>query len=242
MSFLICGASFTFGDGLDNPIEQAWPAVFSKKINQPVVNIATIGASVDYVIYRTMQELNKPYDVIVAWPSLLRTLMVRRENNFLINGNATFANDMYGNTKEFKDYLSYHYKYWTNELFDLKNTLQKIVLFQSYLSSKKCKYLFINSDPYNLTDWLQLSSLSYEKKQKYLDAFEVMDDQQIQKEELEINELYKQLNLQYYYQPTTFNLTDACQSQNLIDYRTKHPTVAGQEYLAETVFNIWSQL
>ena len=242
MSFLINGASYTYGDGLENPSEHAWPVLFGKKIGAEILNLATRGASVDYVIYTTMKHLssNKYDNVIIAWPSLRRTLMVRRDNNFLVNGNPTMTNALYGDTKEFKEYLSLHYRYWSNDLFDLKLTLQKILMFQEYLKSKSDNYLFINSDSYNLSNWLQLTELPINDKIIYLDAFDSMDDVQIAAEESEIENIYNQFDLINYFQPTNFNLTDTCVQLDLLDPITKHPSIQGQKYLADFIADLWS--
>lgn len=241
MSFLINGASYTYGDGLDKPKEHAWPILFGRKIGAQITNLATRGASVDYVIYTTMKYLsaNKYDNVIIAWPALRRTLMVRRDNNFLVNGNPTMSNALYGDTKEYKEYLSLHYRYWSNDLFDLKLTLQKILMFQEYLKNKSYNYLFINSDSYNLSNWLQLTKLPINDKIIYLDAFDSMDDVQIAAEELEIKNIYDQFDLTNYYQPTNFSLSDACVQLNLLDPATKHPSIEGQRYLADFIADMW---
>ena len=241
MSILIGGASFTSGFGLDSPTD-SWPTVLSSLINQPITNTAETGASVDYVIYTIIKQLsNSNYKgVIIAWPPLGRTLLVRRENNFLVNGNPTFTHSLYGNSKEYKEYLKYFYKYWINDLFDLKFTLQKIITLQSYLKINNYKYLFINSDSYHLDTWLSLSTLSFKLKQDYLDAFNCMNDEQILSEELEINELFNQLDLSNYHRPTEFNLANMCTQSNLIDSNTEHPTIEGHKQIAKFIVDLWN--
>ena len=48
---VVNGCSLTYGDGLEDPSIQAWPALLAKKLNVPVVNIA-IGGTGNHRIYR----------------------------------------------------------------------------------------------------------------------------------------------------------------------------------------------
>jgi hypothetical protein len=48
---VVNGCSLTYGDGLEDPSTQAWPALLAKKLNVPVVNLA-IGGTGNYRIYR----------------------------------------------------------------------------------------------------------------------------------------------------------------------------------------------
>lgn len=50
--FVTNGCSFTYGDELLDPVNEAWPAVLAKKFGVPVVNLACGGTSNDR-IYRT---------------------------------------------------------------------------------------------------------------------------------------------------------------------------------------------
>jgi hypothetical protein len=67
-----------------------------------------------------------------------------------------------------------------------------------------------------------------------------MNDIQIAAEELEIKNIYDQFDLTNYYQPTNFNLSDACVQLKLLDPATKHPSIEGQKYLADFIANLWS--
>jgi hypothetical protein len=241
MSILINGASNTSGDGLENPSEQCWPTVFSRLINNSVVNLAMNGAGVDYIVYTTLTELAKKKfsGVIIAWPLLFRPLMCRRETNDLVNGNLNYSHYIYGDSKEYKDYCNLHFKYWTNEAYELKLALQKILLLQTYLKYNNYKYLFINSDSYNLQNWVSLSKLDHDTKLKYLDAFDHMNDQQVLDEECIIQNYYNQLDLTRYYQPMEFSITDECKSKNLFSEHTIHPTIEGHIHIANLIADLW---
>lgn len=67
------GCSFTFGDELDDPKTQAWPALLAKKLNLPIVNLALPGTGNDCILRRTTEYLyensttnSKPL-VIIGW-------------------------------------------------------------------------------------------------------------------------------------------------------------------------------
>jgi hypothetical protein len=48
---VVNGCSLTYGEGLEDPSTQAWPALLAKKLNVPVVNIA-MGGTGNHRIYR----------------------------------------------------------------------------------------------------------------------------------------------------------------------------------------------
>lgn len=242
MTILICGASYTAGAGLADR-GQAWPYVFQQLSGQAVVSSAIDGASIDHVFYTAIKEVSvhNYTDVIVAWPPLGRTLVVRNENNFLVDGSPMFDHKLYGDTREFKTFLNLYYKHWSNELYDLKFSLQKILLLQSFLKNRNCCYMFINSDPYDLADWLQLNNLSANDKSRLLSAFDSMNDDQIVAEQEEIKSYIDQLDLDHYHDPINYNFRDDCYNRNLMDPKTKHPGPAGHEHLAKLIWQLWSQ-
>jgi hypothetical protein len=241
MNTLICGSSYTSGDGLKDR-SLAWPSIFQNLSGQTVINTAVDGGSVDYVFYSVIKEVSTHgyKNVIVTWPPLGRKLMVRRENNFLINGTPTFTNALYGNNKEFRNYLKLLYKYWSNELYDLKFTLQKILLLQNFLKNKKCEYLFVNTTSYYLNAWMDLSILPAATKNVLLSAFDLMNDSQILEEECEINSYVDQLDFTCYHDPIGYNLAEDCTHKGLIDLTTQHPSIEGHQYIANLIWKLWN--
>jgi hypothetical protein len=90
------GCSFTFGDELENPKTQAWPALLANKLGLPIVNLAQPGTGNDCILRRTTEYLyenlatgSKPL-VVIAWSQDWR-----RE--------AWFLDDYYGHPN-FNDY------------------------------------------------------------------------------------------------------------------------------------------
>jgi hypothetical protein len=243
MTLYVCGASFCTGQGLTDPANN-WTNFLSHILNDNLVNSAINGGGFDYVTYKSTRDiLINSYDkVIIMWPPLNRPLMVRRENNFLINGNSTMTNALYGQSKEFKNYLNLYYKYWINYLYDLKFSLQQMLSLQNVLKNKNIKYLFINTNNLNLSQWSQLSHLSAADKNMFLDAFDQMNNDQILDEEREINTYLQHLDLGRYYKPFTYNIYDDCVVNNLLDFSTMHPTEDGHRYIANNLYNIWNNI
>lgn len=243
MTLYVCGSSFCTGDGLANP-QNNWTTFLSRTFNDTLVNAATNGAGFSYVTYNSIKNIlqNSYSKVIIMWPPLNRPLMVRREKNFLVNGNSAMDNALYGQSKEFKNYLSLHYKYWINDLYDLKFSLQQIISLQNVLKNKNINYLFINCANLNLSQWSRLSQLSATEKNIFLDAFNQMNDDQILDEEREINTYLQQLDQKRYYEPIAYNINDDCMKRGLIDPKNKHPTEDGHRYIANNLYNIWNHI
>lgn len=79
MSTLRCyGCSYTFGDGLDDPLNQAWPRTLGKRLGMRTVNKGEPGASTQRTLDSILKDQHKPGDsVIVLWPAAQRIGRVR---------------------------------------------------------------------------------------------------------------------------------------------------------------------
>ena len=75
---VVNGCSWTYGQGLENPASQAWPALVAKELGIPVVNLAVRGSGNDGIHRRTYEYIydnlstNSSPLVIVAWSQLWR--------------------------------------------------------------------------------------------------------------------------------------------------------------------------
>lgn len=75
---VVNGCSWTYGQGLANPSKDAWPALLSKKLNIPIVNIAMPGSGNDSIFRRSSQYLFKNLPTnskplfIIAWSHIDR--------------------------------------------------------------------------------------------------------------------------------------------------------------------------
>jgi len=66
---VVNGDSFTYCQGLENPMEVGWPALLAKKLNVPVVNLALRGSNNNSIVRRTyeyfyMDKNTKPFYII----------------------------------------------------------------------------------------------------------------------------------------------------------------------------------
>lgn len=194
------GASLTFGDELKNPETQAWPAILSDLVQADVINNASKGKSNQHMVYDAVNycSQNKPNLVIVAFGPLGRHLFIRRENNYMVDVSVTGSNSIYNDNKEFKEFKKLFFKYWNNTLYTVYMFLQNVLLLQSFLELRNIPYLFLNSD--NIDEVLKLLTISQQDvkiKDYLLDAFCVMDDQQILQTEMQLNSLVSLLNPLY---------------------------------------------
>ena len=75
---VVNGCSWTYGQGLEDPATQAWPALVAKELCIPVVNLAVRGSGNDSIHRRTYEYIydnlstNSSPLVIVAWSQLWR--------------------------------------------------------------------------------------------------------------------------------------------------------------------------
>ena len=127
------GDSWTYGDELDNPIEESWPSVLSKDIGCELVNEGVNGGSNDWMFRRTVEWVSKHKSidgviVIVGWSEPNR----REENDFLLGDEIP---DLFLN-----DRLSH------------KKSICYMITLQEFLKSKNIKYLFFYPW-YDLIDW-----------------------------------------------------------------------------------------
>ena len=173
---------------------------------------------------------------IIAFVTISRKFFVRRENNypvnFLINGS---SNSIFDDTREFKEFHRLLFKYWSNYLFSAWEFLQSIVLLQSFLKSRNIPYLMVNSD--NQSDLLTLLKIAAQDasvKDKLLDAFNVMDDNQIKSTEDQLNGLYNLIDHQMYYD-------FSWHFKKLVNF-TIHPTAEQHIEIANFMFTILQKI
>ena len=95
---VVNGCSFTYGQGLNNPQLDAWPALLAKKLNVPVVNLSSLGSGCDGIYRRTIEYFYKNLDngskpfYIISWSAATR----REEFLHIVDG------------KEHNDYSNLH--------------------------------------------------------------------------------------------------------------------------------------
>jgi hypothetical protein len=73
-------------------------------------------------------------------------------------------------------------------------------------------------------------------------AFEEMNDQAIESEQLEIAKYYALLDKEKYFDPLHYNLHRECDELGLIDTETQHPSQQGHRHIANKIYGIWTEL
>lgn len=135
---LATGDSFTYGEELDNRLEQAWPYLIGQYLNQPVDNLGKCGSSNDTIISSVISALSRQqYSlVIVGWTSWGRF----DAWNELISMPVTIM----PGSKIKLPWLTDYYRYSFNDEYAMQKWSEQVLLLQQYLKSKNQPYLFIN--------------------------------------------------------------------------------------------------
>jgi hypothetical protein len=191
------GCSHTWGDDLEDPLSQSWPAIVAKQLNCDFLNDSVSGGSNDRIMYRTIKNAELFDKFYISWSYTSRFTRYRADNNFEINFNSQIKHSLYQKDASFVDYANLHYKYWHNELYSFKLWLQSIVLLQRFLDSIKKPYVMINANN-NLIDRWTSDWPSFNDSVHLLLCFDLMNNQQLQNEQKEIQELVRQICFNHY--------------------------------------------
>jgi hypothetical protein len=232
MSLFFIGCSHTYGDDLDDPHTQSWPALVAKNKYKNFVNLAVSGGTNDRNVYHTIKNSDLYDHYYIAWTYIERFTRYRSENNFDINFNPRLVNSMYGNDPSFKDYGKLHYAFWYNELYAFKNWLQQIILVQRYLESKNKAYTMVNSCPNNINRWTSDCN-SFNDNVKSLLCFDRMDDGQLLAEHHEIQKLIGEIDFVNYVGWGEWCITDLAKTYPL--GATGHLLEQGHQAVADYI-------
>lgn len=193
MKLYFNGCSHTWGDDLQNPLAQSWPAVLSHRLGYDFVNDSQSGGTNDRIMYRTIKNLDKFDKFYIAWTYTSRFTRYRNDNNHEVNFNVQMIHSLYGNDQNFKNYAKLHYQIWHNELYSFKLWLQNIILLQSLFKVKNKKYIMINACNNSINQWAAAWQ-NFNNSVKSLLCFDRMDDIQLYAEHQEIQKLLSQID------------------------------------------------
>lgn len=143
------GCSFTFGDELEDPKTQAWPALLAKRLGLPIVNLALPGTGNDCILRRTTEYLyenastnSKPL-VIIGWSQDWR-----REEWFVDECYASKNYNNYSIVSLPDSTPQNYYEYAMLENYShediYRRTLQRKVAMKHLLTSFKLPYIISN--------------------------------------------------------------------------------------------------
>lgn len=191
------GCSHTWGDDLEDPLSQSWPAIVSQRLGCDFLNDSVSGGSNDRIMYQTIKHADQFDKFYIAWTYTTRFTRYRSDNNFEINFNPQIKHSFYQTDSSFVEYARLHYKYWHNEMYSFKIWLQNIILLQRYFDSIKKPYVMINADN-NLIDRWTRDWPDFNNSVNSLLCFDILDDQQLKNEHQEIQHLVNQICFDHY--------------------------------------------
>jgi hypothetical protein len=197
MKLYFSGCSHTYGDDLSDPTSQSWPAIISSRLGHKFLNDSTSGGTNDRIMYRTIKNIDQFDKFYIAWTYTTRFTRYRADNNYEINFNPQLTHAMYGKSLEFLQYGKLHYSIWHNELYSFKLWLQNIILLQTLFKSKNKSYVMINADNNLINQWTSDWPLFNDSVHSFL-CVDLMNDNQLRAENLEIQNLLKQIDFSHY--------------------------------------------
>jgi len=224
----IDGGSNTYGDEIEQRETNAWPFILGNKLGIPVVNQAIKGKSNQHIVFDVLNFCagHRPTAVVIGWVNLSRRMFVRGENNFLIDISPSGQNSIYQDQVEFKKFQTLLYKYWSNFLYDAWHFLHQVILVQRFLQSQHIPYFMFNdADSSNISKLLTISQEHSKIKDKLLDAFDLMTDDNIQNVETKLNELYRLIDHDNFY-------NFSWHISKIVKF-SRHPSVSDHRILAD---------
>jgi len=197
MKLYFNGCSHTYGDDLDNPATESWPAVLATTLGYTFMNDSVSGGTNDRIVYRVIKNIDHYDKFYIAWTYTHRFTRYRSDNNHEVNFNPELHHRLYGNDSGFQTYGKLHYAVWHNELYAIKHWLQNIILLQCFFRSKGKRYLMLNATN-NLIDRWTVPWQKFNDSVKSLLCFDLMDDHQLEQEHKEIQDLVSQIDQDHF--------------------------------------------
>jgi len=202
MKLYFNGCSFTYGDELKNPEQNAWPTLVADHLKCNFLNDAVPGGTNDRIMYKTIQNINNYDYFFIAWTAYTRFTEYNPVDNFEVNFNPNLnldpsvhhSNDLKTDYSKYKDYGKMYYTNWYNDLFEFKKWLQQIVLLQSFFKQHNKSYLMLNTVNNHLTVWLQARDKFINSTKHLMSFFNYLDDNQLLNEHDQIQEVVSMID------------------------------------------------
>lgn len=133
------GCSFTYGEELSNPKEQAWPSQLSKNLRIPtLLNLGKSAYSNDQIMYDLLNlNFDQNEDLIVIGLTSYSRIYFEDDFNWITTIPNSFRNDKNAFINQIFKNVS------TN--FLIKRYLMQIIYMQEYLEKNNLKWLFFNA-------------------------------------------------------------------------------------------------
>ena len=161
---LTLGDSFTWGEELDNRIEQAWPYLIARQFDKRLNNLAQSSASNDRILRLAVEEtIQRRYDlVVVVWSDQNRLEAWSEADNQIKCVNVH---------NNFLPWIQDYYKYSYNDDYNLEKKSLQILLLQQHFKMINQPYLFANVSGRQMSYRKNLDKFGYIWKQYDLSCF-----------------------------------------------------------------------
>lgn len=137
------GDSFTYGQELSNPQQQAWPKLVADKLGYCLINDGTPGVGNEFLVKKTMQAVSKhkPDLVVVAWTSCGRQEHADEWGVYDIwpgcNSRVFDQDPVLKYRKELIKYITIN----NNAEHEYRRWLRQVILLQSFLQNHGIEYI-----------------------------------------------------------------------------------------------------
>ena len=137
------GDSFTYGQELPNPQQQAWPKLLADRLDMPLINEGRPGAGNEYIVKQTIKAVakHKPKLAVIAWTSCGRQEHADDWGVYDIwPGCSSKAFDKDPKLQYRKDLIKY-ITVNNNIEHEYRRWLRQVVLLQSFLQNHQIDYI-----------------------------------------------------------------------------------------------------
>lgn len=144
MTLYTLGDSFTYGEELDDPATQSWPALLANKLGYNLVNRGRPGCGNSYIVKTAIKQVPKlkPNLVIVAWTSCGRMEFADRYSVYDIWPG---SNRRWEKPRPHRDTLVKYITSYHNVLHQYRSWLRSVILLQDFFKLRNINYRFINT-------------------------------------------------------------------------------------------------
>ena len=140
------GDSFTYGQELANPEQDAWPVILAEKLNMPLLNEGSPGVGNEYIVKQTIKVVakHKPQFIIIAWTSCGRQEHADKHGVYDIwpgcNSGIFDRDYILKYRTELIEYITTH----NNDVHEYRRWLRQVILLQSFLQNHRIDYIMCN--------------------------------------------------------------------------------------------------
>jgi phage anti-repressor protein len=140
------GDSFTYGQELPNPEQQAWPVLLADRLGYRLINDGRPGVGNEYIVKQTIKAVakHKPKLVVVAWTSCGRQEHADEHGVYDVwpgCSSRVFDEDpKLQYRKELIKYITVN----NNAEHEYRRWLRQVILLQSFLQNHGIEYIMCN--------------------------------------------------------------------------------------------------